>query len=158
MKRAALWIAAALIFAAVVLWLYPRQPSVEAATPSYNPKTGDPCALNVRSSVPINLTAGGQLVTGVSGKQTYVCGMLIVNAAAQNIALVEGTGSTCGTNTAGMAGGATAATGWNLGVNQVVAFSYPGAWSIVTATAGDNVCLLLSGSTQVSGYITVAQQ
>lgn len=148
----------AALFIGIRAWMHygHQNVTVEAAT-SYNPKSGDPCAINLRVSVPITLTASGQLVTGSAGKQTYVCGVFIVNAAAQNIALVEGTGAVCATNTVGMAGGNTAATGWNLGVNQTMGFFNPGTWSVVTATTGDNICLLLSGTTQVSGFLQYVQ-
>jgi hypothetical protein len=133
-------------------------PEPVAAAPSYPPRNGDPCAINLRVIVPINLTASGQVVTGTAGKQTYVCELQFVSATAQNIALVEGTGTTCATNTAGMAGGATAATGWNLAVNGQISFLTPANWDFATQTAADNVCLLLSGTGQTSGVIQYVQQ
>lgn len=130
---------------------------VEAA-PSYNPKSGDPCTINMRAVVPISLTAGGQLITGVTGKTTYICSLHLVSATAQNIALVSGTGTTCATGTAGIAGGATAATGWNLAANQSLVLGNGGLWILATATTGQNVCLLLSGTGQTSGAIQFVQQ
>jgi hypothetical protein len=118
----------------------------------------DACAQGTGSSGNINLTASGQLVTGIAGKQTYFCGFNIITATAQNIALVEGTGSTCGTGTAGMAGGTTAATGWNFGANGGLVNGGGGYWVYKTATAGDNVCLLLSGTGQTSGSYRIVQQ
>jgi hypothetical protein len=156
MRQAKLKILIVAIFAAWIclVWFTPR---TDAAA-SYNPKAGDPCAINLRVAVPVNLTASGQIATGKAGKQTYICHISITTATAQNIALVEGTGATCGTGTAGMAGGATAATGWNLAVNQSVTEGV-GGWQInATATAADNVCLLLSGTGQTSGVIEYAQQ
>src|SRR5215831_19354899 len=102
----------------IALCLLTTPRSTVQAAPTYPPKSGDPCSINMRSVVPINLTASGQIAAGVANKYTYICSVHLVTATAQNIALVEGTGSTCGTSTAGMAGGATAATGWNLAVNQ----------------------------------------
>jgi hypothetical protein len=132
--------------------------TVEAA-PTYNPKSGDPCSINMRAVVPINLAAGGQLITGVANKTTYICSLHLVSATAQNIALVEGTGAVCATSTAGMAGGATAATGWNFGAaNQSLALGNGNAWIMATATAGRNVCLLLSATGQTSGAIQFVQQ
>jgi hypothetical protein len=146
-------VALALVFAAATL------PTVDAAA-SYNPKAGDPCALNMRLSAPISATASAQLITGAAGKQTYICGFHLVTATAQNIALVEGTGTVCATGTAGIAGGATAATGWNFGtVNQSLVLIGSGAnWVLSTSTAGDNVCLLLSATGQTSGAVTFVQQ
>jgi hypothetical protein len=118
----------------------------------------DACAQGTGSSGNINLTASGQLVTGVAGKQTYFCGFNIITGTAQNIALVEGTGSTCATGIAGMAGGTTAATGWNFAANGGLVNGGGGYWVYKTATAGDNVCLLLSGTGQTSGSYRIVQQ
>jgi len=129
------------------------------AAASYNPKSGDPCSINMRVVTPISLTASAQLIAGTSGKQTYICGFNAdASGGTQSIALVEGTGTTCATSIAGMAGGTTAATGWNLANQQMIMISTSNAWTLATATAADNVCLLLSGSTQVSGFIQYVQQ
>lgn len=118
----------------------------------------DACAQGTGSSGNINLTASGQLITGVAGKQTYFCGLNIITATAQNIALVEGTGSVCATNIAGMAGGTTAATGWNFAANGGLVNGGGGYWVYKTATTGDNVCLLLSSTGQTSGSYRIVQQ
>lgn len=152
MKRYLTWAGAML-----ALFLSVRWTAVEAAA-SYNPKSGDPCTINMRAVTPVSVTASAQLITGNAGKQTYICSMHVLTTSAQNVALVEGTGTTCATNTAGMAGGATAATGWNLANNENVVLGNAAAWVLATATAGDNVCLLLSGSGQTSGAIQYVQQ
>lgn len=120
--------------------------------------TADPCALLVKNSIPINLTASGTMITGAPGKQTYICSMDIVTATAQNIALVEGTGTLCATRIAGMAGGTTAATGWNFAANSGLVRGDGLAWVYNTDTYGDNVCLLLSSTGQTSGSIQYVQQ
>ena len=118
----------------------------------------DPCQVNARSSVNISLTASGQLITGTASKQTYICSADLITATAQNIALVEGTGTTCATGIAGMAGGTTAATGWNLAANDGLVKGVGSNWVFKTATAADNVCLLLSGTGQTSGSVQYVQQ
>lgn len=118
----------------------------------------DPCQQGAGTSGNINLAASGQLITGATGKLTYVCGLNLISATAQNIALVEGTGSTCVTNTAGMSGGATAATGWNFAANGGLVNGGGGFWVYKTATPGDNVCLLLSSTGQTSGSYRFVQQ
>jgi hypothetical protein len=121
--------------------------------------SSDPCNQQARSVALINLTASGQLTTGVSGKQTYYCFLQFsLGSTADNVALVEGTGTTCATNTAGMAGGATAATGWNLLANGSVTGGTIQSWGFKTATAGDNTCLLVSSGAQVSGIVQYVQQ
>jgi hypothetical protein len=71
---------------------------------------------------------------------------------------VEGTGTTCATGTAGMAGGTTATTGWNLAANGGFVKGVGGFWVFKTATATDDVCLLLSGTGQTSGSVQWVQQ
>src|SRR6185312_15157443 len=78
----------------------------------------DPCFGQQKSGATISLTASGQVITGTAGKKTYICSIDVVSATAQNVALVEGTGTTCATNIFGLAGGTTAATGWNFAANS----------------------------------------
>jgi hypothetical protein len=118
----------------------------------------DPCEEQARTSAVLNLTASGQIVTGTAGKQVYICSLQFVVNAADNVALVEGTGTTCGTSTAGMAGGATAATGWNLVSGGSVTGGTGANWYYRTATAADNVCLLVSSSAQISGNLSYVVQ
>jgi hypothetical protein len=109
------------------------------------------------TSTPVSITASTQIITGTSSQQTYVCSINLVVSAADNVALVEGTGSTCGTSTAGMAGGPTAATGWNLAGNGGLTIGAGNGPVTRTATAADNVCLLVSSGAQVSGSVIWAQ-
>jgi hypothetical protein len=118
----------------------------------------DPCQQGAGTSGNINLTASGQIVTGTAGKLTYVCGLNIISATAQNIALVEGTGTTCATNILGMAGGTTAATGWNFGANGGLVNGGGGFWVYKTSVPGNNICLLLSSTGQTSGSYRQVQQ
>ena len=125
--------------------------------------TSDPCGpQNTKIGAPINLTASGQVITGTASKKTYVCAIDVVPAAAQNIALVEGTGTTCATNIFGLAGGTTAATGWNFQLGGGIARGSGNG--TVYSPSGDtnataaNVCLLIAGAGQVSGQISYVQQ
>ena len=108
-------------------------------------------------STPINITANTQIISGVLAKQTYVCSVNLIVGAGDKVALVEGTGATCGSSTAGMAGGATAVTGWNFAANDGLALGNGQGVVARTATAADNVCLLVSGTAQVSGTVVWAQ-
>lgn len=119
----------------------------------------DACQANARTAVVLSLTSNSKIITGTSAKQTYICYIqFALNGTADNVALVEGTGSTCATGTAGMAGGATAATGWNLlssGSLTSGAFQF---WSFKTATTADDVCLFVSSAAQISGVVHYVQQ
>jgi hypothetical protein len=65
---------------------------------------------------PVSMTSATTtlMVTGVASRNVHICAINLVTALANNVAVIEGTGATCGTNTSGMAGGSTAANGWNF--------------------------------------------
>lgn len=119
----------------------------------------DPCwATAAKISVPINQTANAQLVAGNAGVKTYVCSIAINSATAQSFALVEGTGTTCATGTAGVIGGTTAATGPSLpAAGNFTLGAGVGTVAIANAAAGDAVCLYQSGTGQISGVATAVQ-
>lgn len=104
-------------------------------------------------------SAALKLVSKASSKQIYICSINLVAAAATNVALVEGTQVTnqCDTSTAGMAGGATAATGWNLAANGGLTFGSGLGAVMRTATVNHDVCLLFSAGNQVSGSLSWTQ-
>lgn len=136
--------------------------AVAAGTNRIGYVSDDPCNQLTKSGAPINLTASGQVITGTSAKKTYICSIDLVSATAQNIALVEGTGTVCATNIFGLAGGTSAATGWNFAANGGLTKG-SGAGSVYSPSADTNgtaanVCLLLSSSGQTSGHITYVQQ
>ena len=116
----------------------------------------DPCQGGTKTYTPISLTASGQVLAGTSSKKTYVCHLEIVTATAQNIALVEGTGTVCATSIAGMAGGTTAATGWNFAANGGINLGNGASSVAAEATNADNICLLLSSTGQTSGVLVTA--
>lgn len=102
----------------------------------------------------VSMTANTQVITGTAAQNVYICHVDLVTAAANNVAIVEGTGSTCATGTAGMWGGTTAATGWNFAANGGLATG-DGMHAIgKTATQADNVCIFVSAAVQLSGSIT----
>lgn len=96
------------------------------------------------------------MITGVSGRQVRITSFHMVTAAANNVAWIEGTGATCGTGSAGMAGGTTAASGYNFAANGGIALGTGFGEVLTTATTGDSVCLVTSAATQLSGFIKYA--
>lgn len=101
------------------------------------------------------------LVTGSASKNIHICALNIGPVGgAVNVAVVEGTTTTnpCDTGTAGVMGtgksSPSAATGWQIAANGAVTFGDGFGLLSVTATAGDNVCLLFSTAVQVSGALT----
>jgi hypothetical protein len=122
--------------------------------------TPDACQANTPVSTNINISTAADtlLVAGASSKKTYICGMFLFASGAENVALVEGTGTTCGTSTAGVMGGSTAATGFQLVANQGWILPPAGFFHKATATNADDLCLRTSAAVQVSGYIKTVQQ
>jgi hypothetical protein len=116
----------------------------------------DPCKAQTKFYASISQTANTQLVAGTGAKKIYVCSIHVVAAAAANVAVVEGTGSVCGTSTTGVSGlgGATAATGWNFSANGGIALGNGDSSLGAQGTSGDNLCIFNSGSGQVSGGIS----
>lgn len=94
------------------------------------------------------------IVTGVSGRHVRICGFELITAAANNVAFLSGTGATCGTGTAGMSGGTTAASGYNLAANGGIAHGSGVGTVKKTVATGDSVCLITSATTQLSGSLS----
>lgn len=120
---------------------------VQGATP-------DPCFGTARSYFSISQTASAQVITGTSAKKIYICSLNIgPNADAENVSLVEGTGTVCATNTIAVPGtpAATAANGWQMAANGGLATNGGGGSMAATSVNADNVCLLQSGSGRVAG-------
>jgi hypothetical protein len=120
---------------------------------------GDPCTFAAKTSVPISQTSSAQIITGTSSKKTYVCSIFALGADAENMSLVEGTGSVCATGTAAVIGSTTAGNGPNFAANGGFALG-GGAGSVAIASNAnaDNVCLLQSGSGRVAGVVTYVQR
>lgn len=135
--------------------------SVNVAQVGGTAVVADPCQANTKSYFSTSGTASVKLITGTSAKKTYICSLNIVVAAAQNIGIVEGTGSTCGTGTAtypGMSGGTTAAGGWNFAANGGLTFGN-GASALGQATTNaDDVCALVANSVQTNISGSYVQQ
>lgn len=120
----------------------------------------DPCAGLAKTYTPVSMSTATttRFAAPAASKKTYICSIVLVAAGADNVNIIEGTGGTCGTATAGVAGGTTAATGFNLAANGGLTLGN-GASSVM-ATAGSNVdmCLITSAATQLSGHIAWVQR
>lgn len=133
-----------------------------SVTPPFRPTTPGQTALAVslsptpRLTCPyiqnINQTANTTVITNPGGKLIHVCNLFIGNGTTQQgVSIAEGTGTACGTGTTYWDGGSggtvqpAASGGWVMPGQDV---NYP------MQKAGDNVCVLQSGSTNVSGHLT----
>ena len=99
-------------------------------------------------------TSASGIVIHAAGasNRIFICGIVLAASAAAGISFVEGTGATCGTGTKALLGSTVAGSGMQfaIGGNLGVVAAFP--W-IATATAGNNLCLLLSAG-RVSGTIS----
>lgn len=139
--------------------VHAQQPVNVANTPTVT--LSDPCQSGTKSYLNISQTSNTKIITGVSGKNTYICSFFIAPlSSATNIALVEGTGSTCGTGTAGVpgtTGGSTAATGANLSANGGFVLGTGVGAVGKNGTTADDICLLQSAANQISGGLSYVQ-
>ncbi len=132
--------------------------SIAAGTNLIGYTTPDPCSQINKTHVNISQTGNTQIVTGATAKKTYICSMMIVAADAENVSVVSGTGSVCGTATGALIGGPTAATGPNLAANGGFAMGNGQGTVAVGLTVADNFCLFQSGTGRIGGVVTFVQQ
>jgi hypothetical protein len=106
----------------------------------------------------VSITSGTTtlMVTGVSGRHVRIGSVHLVTAIANNVAFISGTGATCGTGTAGMAGGTTAANGYNFAANGGLTLGTGLGTVMQTVAAGDSVCLVTSSAGPLAGTIAYA--
>jgi hypothetical protein len=120
----------------------------------------NPCEANTQSYAPISITTATttRIVAPSASNKTYICSLFLTSAAADNIGIVEGTGGTCGSGTAGVIGGTTAANGPNFAANGGMMLQAGGKVA-VAQTAGTNVdlCLITSAATPLAGGIKYVQ-
>lgn len=118
---------------------------------SLNSRTATTPSVVCNVKLPINQTASTDLHTFTN--HIYICGITLVTATAQNISVVAGTGTTCGTSTEAMIGGTTAS----------MAFAANGGMSSMgfqpteeSTGTGQHLCVLQSSTGNVSGVILAA--
>lgn len=107
------------------------------------------------SVIAINQTASATVITGVANQRIYICGIFLLSAGAQNVSVTEGTGTNCGTGAAALIGGTTASVALGANAGFVMTAGTP---FMRTQTNGDNLCVLQSATSNVSGTITYAIQ
>lgn len=121
----------------------------------------NPCQQLAPTAIAVNQAAAGPttIISGVSAKHVYICSITLISATAQNVNVVAGTGTNCGTTVhIGFFGGTTAATGFNFAANGGLTLGN-GAGVVAggTDTAADNICYISSSTGQVSGALTYVQ-
>jgi hypothetical protein len=106
----------------------------------------DPCEANVQSYATGVITSGTttRIIAPSASNKTYLCAFFMKASAADNVGVVEGTGGTCGTGTAALIGGTTAANGFVFGTAGDGIMMQAGGKVAIVQTAGTNVdtCLI----------------
>ena len=122
-------------------------------------RTIDACSSGAKTFLPISISTATttEITPSLAGASTnyYVCSLVLVTAAANNVALTDDDTDNCASVTSGLAGGTTAASGFNMAANSGLTFGN-GTGSIFK-TNGTNrvVCLVTSAATQLSGVMSV---
>lgn len=119
----------------------------------------NPCESIAQSYAPISITTATttRIVTPSASNKTYICGLILVTAAANNVGIVEGTGGTCGSGTAGVIGGTTAANGPNYSANGGMVLQAGKTAHAQTAGTNVDLCLITSAATPLAGGIKYVQ-
>lgn len=117
----------------------------------------DPCAQIAQTTTPISQTARTVIIAATSAKKNYICSIVLVAGAAEIANIDEGTGTTCQTGTAAIAGSTTAANGLSFAANGGMALGSGGATLLWGKTANVDTCLVPSGSNRLSGWVSWVQ-
>lgn len=124
-------------------------------------ETLDPCQHNTKVFVALNGTANATIITGTASKKIYVCSLNLLSATTQNLNIISGTVTTCGTGSTailGLAGGTTAATGWNFVANGGISMGSGGFAIAQVQNNADNLCIVTSSTGQYSGGLSYVVQ
>lgn len=105
------------------------------------------------SSVAINTASSGNVeLVAISGSTViYVCGYHYVASGTVSVQLIKGTGTACATGEADLEGPMAFVANTGISVPNGGARQY-------ATSAGDALCIELSGAVQVSGAVTYVQQ
>lgn len=122
--------------------------------------TADPCALGVKTNLPIstNATALTQIIAVSGSTKIYICSLNLSAPGATAFSLVRGTGTNCATGSpTAVMGSTTAANGMSFGATGGLTYGN-GAGTVGSSNASDELCTLQSNAVQVAGNLTYVQQ
>lgn len=115
----------------------------------------DPCGGKPKSYHVVNMNTATtvEIANAVASQFFYICSVNLVASAAQTIAIGEDDTDGCGSITAGLHGGATAATGWSFAANGGITLGNGMGTVMKTGTANRYLCVITGQAVQVSGTI-----
>ena len=142
------------LLSAALLYVYTAvcPPPVTHAQQTFGP-------VQCNFSTAVSSASSVQVITANNATaRISICNLSLGSIGGSSFSIVEGTGSTCATNTVALAGGTTAATGYGIAANgSPVQFGGGIGPVIITKTPGDNVCLIVAGTGPLAGTIAFTQ-
>ena len=116
----------------------------------------DPCSGVAKNYFVVNISTATttEIANAVASEFWYICSVNLVAAGAQTISIAEDDTDGCGSLTAGLAGGATAATGWSFAANGGITLGNGGSTVLKSATANRYLCVITGQAQQISGTIS----
>jgi hypothetical protein len=121
-----------------------------AVTAQAQTTTGDPCTIGRGTDIAFSNTASAVIIPGAPNQRVHICFLFIGTSGAQNISIVEGTGTACATGQKIMIGG-PGATGPASQANGTWIMGNGGGTITQSTVGGNDVCLLQSAAGQVAG-------
>lgn len=117
--------------------------------------TIDPCSYKTKTYYVVNLAATGtvEIANAVANEFWYICAVNIVAQGANAVLIAHDDTDGCGSITAGMNGGTTAATGWGFAANGGISLGNGAGTVLKSATANHYLCIAPSTNAQISGTI-----
>jgi hypothetical protein len=138
------------------------QTTASASSPTVlasDQKVADPCMFQAKTKVAFSTTSGSTQLVALSGStKIYVCAVHFISTSADSISFTEGTGTACATGATAVSGSTTAASGMDFPANGGMTEGGGVGTVMNTSVAGDELCLLQSGTTKIAGNLEVVQQ
>lgn len=130
-----------------LVW-FSQPPKVKAASQFANIVCDNFTPVSIAGAVTTRIVLAGN-----ANMFVYLCSYNLNASAALTFSIIEGTGATCGTGTAAMVGGTTAAAGPSLGIAGTINFGGGTGAVTKTAIAGDSVCIIPSAGGTLAGVV-----
>jgi hypothetical protein len=115
----------------------------------------DPCLYSAHLEANVSITSATttRVIAPSASNKVYICRMFLNANADGDVGVVEGTGGTCGTGTAALIGGTTAANGLQLASKGGVQLLNGGRTVKTTAGTNVDVCLITADAGPLTGTI-----
>lgn len=116
----------------------------------------DPCSGVAKTYYAVDIVTATtvEIANAVASQFFYICSINLVSAGANNVVIAEDDTDGCGSISAGVTGGVTAAEGWNFAANGGIAMGNGQGAVAKTTTAQRYLCILTSAAVQLSGSIS----